>query len=96
MEGCFDEAIDGLRNLVNAGLRPQVIMTIMRHNKDQMEPIVRLAEGVGCGSVKFNIVQPTARGEKLHESGETLSIEELVNLGKWVENNLSKSTNLKL
>jgi len=94
--GCFDETMNGIRNLVDAGLRPQMIMTIMRHNKEQMEPIVRLAEGVGCGSVKFNIVQPTARGEKLHESGETLSIEELVNLGKWVENNLSNSTNLKL
>jgi len=94
--GCFNEAIDGLRNIVSAGLRPQVIMTIMRHNKDQMEPIVRLAESLGAGSVKFNIVQPTARGEKLHESGETLSVEKLVELGKWVENTLSISTNLNV
>jgi SynChlorMet cassette radical SAM/SPASM protein ScmF len=94
--GCFNEAIDGLKNLVSAGLRPQVIMTIMRHNKGQMEPIARLAESLGAGSVKFNIVQPTARGEKLHESGEALDIEELVKLGKWVENNLSNSTNVNL
>jgi SynChlorMet cassette radical SAM/SPASM protein ScmF len=96
VEGCFNEAIDGLKNLVSAGLRPQVIMTIMRHNKGQMEPIVRLAESLGAGSVKFNIVQPTARGEKLHDSGEALDIEELVNLGKWVENSLSNSTNVNL
>jgi radical SAM protein with 4Fe4S-binding SPASM domain len=49
-----------------------------------------------AGSVKFNVLQPTARGEKMHESGETLSIEELVNLGQWVENTLSASTALRL
>jgi len=96
VDGCFNEAIGGLRNLVSAGLRPQVIMTIMRHNKGQMEPIVRLAESLGAGSVKFNIVQPTARGEKLHESGEALSVEELVNLGRWVDTTLSDSTPLPL
>ena len=94
--GCFDEAMEGIRNLVEARIRPQVIMTIMRHNKNQMEPVVRLAESVGAGSVKFNIVQPTARGERMHESGETLSIEELVDLGRWVETTLSDSSPLPL
>jgi SynChlorMet cassette radical SAM/SPASM protein ScmF len=94
--GCFEETMNGIRNFVDAGLRPQVIMTIMRHNKEQMEQVVRLAERLSAGSVKFNIVQPTARGEKMHESGEALSIEELVDLGMWVENILSASTNLPL
>jgi len=96
VEGCFDEAIEGLRNLVDARLKPQVIMSIMRHNEDQMEAVVRLAERLGAGSVKFNIVQPTARGERMHESGEALSIEELVYLGRWVENNLATSTHLHI
>jgi SynChlorMet cassette radical SAM/SPASM protein ScmF len=92
--GCFDTVLEGLRNLVEAGFRPQVIMSIMRHNKDQMEPVVRLAERLGAGSVKFNIVQPTARGERMHDLDETMSIEELVDLGRWVEDTLSVSTNL--
>jgi SynChlorMet cassette radical SAM/SPASM protein ScmF len=96
VEGCFEEAIEGLRNLVNAGLNPQVIMALMRHNKDQMESVVRLAERSGAGSVKFNIVQPTARGEKLYESGGALDIEELLDLGKWVESTLSAATGLHL
>jgi SynChlorMet cassette radical SAM/SPASM protein ScmF len=96
VEGCFDKAIDGLRNLVSAGLRPQVIMTIMHHNKEQMEQMVRVAENLGAGSVKFNILQPTARGEKMHFTGEALDIEELVDLGKWVENTLSAATDLNL
>jgi SynChlorMet cassette radical SAM/SPASM protein ScmF len=94
--GSFDRAVGGILNLVKAGFRPQIIMSLMRHNVDQMEPMVRLAEGLGAGSVKFNLVQPTARGEKMHEAGETLTIEELVELGEWVENTLSKSTRLRV
>jgi len=66
VDGCFDAALKGFRNLVAAGFAPQIIMTVMRRNKDQMEAIVRLAESLGAGSVKFNIMQPTARGEKMH------------------------------
>ena len=96
VHGCFDSALAGIGNLVKNGFRPQVIMTIMRRNKDQMEAVVRLAESLGAGSAKFNIVQPTARGEQVHEAGEALAIEELVDLGRWVENTLSASTNLPL
>jgi SynChlorMet cassette radical SAM/SPASM protein ScmF len=96
VEGCFEAAIDGIRNLVNVGFKPQIIMTVMRRNRDQMEPLVRLAESLGAGSVKFNIVQPTARGEKMHEANETLSIEELIETGRWAEVTLSNSTDLRV
>jgi SynChlorMet cassette radical SAM/SPASM protein ScmF len=94
--GSFEGALEGIRNLVKAGFRPQIIMSVMRRNQDQLESVVRLAERLGAGSVKFNLVQPTARGEKMHTAGETLTIEELVETGKWVENTLSTSTDLKL
>jgi SynChlorMet cassette radical SAM/SPASM protein ScmF len=96
VEGSFRAALKGIRILVNAGFQPQIIMTIMRRNTNQMEHIVRLAEYLDAGSVKFNIVQPTARGEIMHESGEALAIEELVDLGRWVETTLSDSTPLPL
>jgi len=96
VKGCFQAAIEGIKNLVAAGFRPQVIMTLMRRNKDQMEAIVRLAESLGAGSVKFNIMQPTARGEEMHHRGEALTIDEYVELGRWVENGLSSSTKLRL
>lgn len=89
--GCFDAALEGIRNLVRSGLRPQIIMTIMGRNKDQLEALVHLAETVGACSVKFNLVQPTARGEKLHTAGEVLDVEEIVELGRWVESSLSRS-----
>ena len=96
VRGSFDRAISGIRDLAGAGLSPQIIMTVMRRNRDQMEPMVRLAESLGAGSVKFNIVQPTARGESLHKSGEALSVNELIQTGRWVDADLSRSSQLRL
>jgi SynChlorMet cassette radical SAM/SPASM protein ScmF len=95
-KGCFADALAGVQNLVKAGLHPQIIMTIMKRNKDQIEPIVRLAESLGAGSVKFNILQPTARGEQMFAAGEAVDIAELISLGKWVGEELSKTTSLPL
>jgi len=96
VDGAFEAAVNGIGNLVDAGLKPQIIMTVMRRNRYQLEKLVRLAESLGAGSVKFNVVQPTARGEKMHNRGETLSIEELVELGRWIEGDLSKSASLRI
>ncbi|MGA2025943.1 MAG: SynChlorMet cassette radical SAM/SPASM protein ScmF [Syntrophobacteraceae bacterium] len=96
VDGCFEAALQGIRNLSKEGLKPQVIMSIMNRNKDQLEEVVRLAESLGAGAVKFNIVQPTERGMKLHEAGDTLSIDELIELGRWAEMELSKKTKLHL
>ncbi len=95
-KGCFDEAVAGIQNLVKSGLRPQIIMTIMQRNKDQLEQVVRMAESLGAGSVKFNIIQPTARGEQMFAAGETVDIAELISLGKWVDEELSATTSLSL
>jgi SynChlorMet cassette radical SAM/SPASM protein ScmF len=96
VKGCFDASVDGVRRLALAGLNPQVIMSVMRGNRDQLESMVRLAESLGAGSVKFNVVQPTARGELMHAQGDTLAIEELIALGAWVERELSRSTRLRI
>lgn len=96
VEGCFEASVSGIKHLVEAGIRPQVIMTLMRRNADKMEAMVRLAESIGASSVKFNIVQPTARGEKLLEAGETLTVEELLRLGIWAEDTLARGTGLPL
>jgi SynChlorMet cassette radical SAM/SPASM protein ScmF len=94
--GSFDAAVEGLRTLVRAGLRPQIIMSIARHNQDQVEAIVRLAESLGVSSIKFNLIQPTARGRVMQERGELLSLEELVELGARVEGEVTRSTKLFL
>jgi SynChlorMet cassette radical SAM/SPASM protein ScmF len=96
VSGSFDGAIKGIQNFVKAGIRPQIIMTMVRRNKDQIEPMVRLAESLEAGSVKFNILHPISRGEQMHKAGDALTIEELLELGMRVENSLSASTGLPL
>jgi SynChlorMet cassette radical SAM/SPASM protein ScmF len=92
--GCFEATLAGIRNLVGAGIKPELVMALHRRNRDQMEAFLRLAESLGAQAVKFNIVQPIARGQKMHDEAETLSIPELVGLGRWVETRLSKTTRL--
>lgn len=94
--GCFKKTCRAIEIFVHAGIRPQVIMTVMRQNVHQVEAMVRLAELLGAGSVKFNFVQPTARGETMHNDGLTLSVKELISLGKLFEDRLAEETNLKL
>lgn len=96
VEGSFEAAKEGIRNLVNVGIKPQIIFSVMRKNVGQIEEFIKMAEDLGAGSAKFNVVMPTARGEKLHESLETLNIKELINLGRYVEKNLSPKTKIKL
>jgi len=94
--GSFEAARQAVRNLVAAGIRPQIIFSVMRSNVDQLDAIVAMAEDLGAASLKFNIVQPTARGEKLHEAQETLDVAELIALGRHVEQDLAPKTTLKL
>ena len=94
--GAFEAARQAVSNLVAAGIRPQVIFTVMRSNAGQVDAIVRMAEELGAASLKFNVVQPTARGEKLHEVQETLNVAELIELGRHVEQELAPKTKLQV
>lgn len=94
--GAFEAARTGISRLLDAGIRPQIIMSLMEHNRHEIEGVVRLAEGLGASSVKFNIVQPSARGEKLHRSGAALDVRSLLELGDWVENDLARQTPIGL
>jgi SynChlorMet cassette radical SAM/SPASM protein ScmF len=94
--GSFKLALDAISNLVAAGTRPQIIMSLMHCNANQVDPVVRMAESLGASSLKFNIVQPTARGEVLRERAGTLDIKELIRLGRHVYMELAPATKLRL
>ncbi len=96
IKGCFDDAVNGIKRLVNAGVKPQIIMSILHYNKNQVEYLIKLAESLGARSLKFNIVQPTGRGKSLTSSFETLSIEEHLNMADWIKNKLAPNTKIKL
>jgi SynChlorMet cassette radical SAM/SPASM protein ScmF len=88
--GSFEQAIRGLRYLCEAGYKPQVVMSLFKANKAEIEPLIKMAVECGCGSMKFNIIQSSGRGEKLKKDNELLSIKELLDLGCWVEKELQK------
>jgi len=96
VKGSFKAACNAVSYLAEAGLRPQIIFSVMRHNVVELPEIIRLGEDLGAKSIKFNIVQPIARGENLHEQDETLSLPELIELGKKVEFELQPVTRIQL
>ncbi len=96
VQGSFEGAVRAVRNLAAADTPPQIIMSLMRENVEQMEALVRMAEELGASSVKFNVVQPTARGEKLYDGDHALGIEEVIAAGRKVDSELSSETKLNL
>lgn len=96
VSGSFEQARQAVRNLAAADTPPQIVMTLMRCNADQMEAVARMAEDLGASSVKFNIVQPTGRGKRVHEDTDGLAIDELIKLGRYVDTELASDTKLQL
>jgi SynChlorMet cassette radical SAM/SPASM protein ScmF len=94
--GSFSKATNAVRLLAEAGLSPQIIFSVMRGNAAQVDDVVRLAGQLGAGSVKFNVIQPTARGERLHESEAALDVADYIRLAAHVDRELAPTTGLRL
>jgi len=94
--GCFEKARKGVEYLVEAGCKPQVIMSLFPDNVDDIEPLIQWAVETGCGSIKFNIIQPCGRGESMKERDTRLEIEDLIRLGRWIDNDLQKRSSIPL
>jgi SynChlorMet cassette radical SAM/SPASM protein ScmF len=94
--GAFERACNGLTLLAEAGIGPQVIFTVMRRNAAELTSLVRLAEDLGAASVKLNVVQPTARGERLYQSHDGLSVADYLDLAAMVQRELAPACDLTL
>lgn len=71
--GAFTAVLRGLDHLVAAGYENvQVIMSVHRHNRDEIEDVARLAAAHGAASVKLNPVTNCGRGAAMDQRGETL------------------------
>ncbi len=96
VKGSFNQTLEGIHNLVDSGTPPQIIMTVMRSNSHGIEDMIRLAERLGASSLKFNILQPTARGKSLGDSGHSLTVKEIIDLGRHITSTLATETDLQL
>ena len=77
VRGAFDATVRGIGHLVSAGFRPQVIMSVFRENEGKIDALIELAIRLGAGSVKFNPVTRSGRGEEIHRQGQGLDFDEL-------------------
>ncbi len=60
--GSYQGALRGIGYLVEAGVRPQIIFSVMRKNLDQVGPIVRLAQELEGGVSKVQHCPAVAPG----------------------------------
>jgi len=87
--GSFDATLRGLQYLKEAGFQEtQVIMSVHRGNRSQVEGVVNLAAKHGADSVKLNPVNPSGRGGTMHERGETLDYDEVMELARFLDSDL--------
>jgi len=95
VDGSFARAQEGIRALRRAGFRPQVICTLFRGNVGQIEPLIAMAEELGCESVKFNLIQEMGRGESFNET-QGLTLSEIIALNERVENEILPKAKLRI
>ncbi len=77
--GSFDKAIQGIKKLVDAGYRPQMICTLHKGNVHEIDKIIDMAKNLGCGSVKFNLLQQIGRGDEFY-SKDGLTVKDILQI----------------
>ena len=93
--GSYQRAVDGIEALVKVGYEPQIICTLHRGNISQVDEVVALAEGLGCGSVKFNLLQEMGRGEQF-AGQQGLGVKECIAEGQRVQRELAPHSKMRI
>lgn len=96
VQGSFDRSIRGIRTLVDAGTAPQIILCLMRSNAGQVQRLIELAESLGAASVKLNVLQPTARGNRLYQRKLALEVPEILEIQRLIEDTIAPDAGLKV
>ena len=96
VEGAFDKTVQGIKYLVAAGYKPQIIMCPHKGNQHEIDKLVELAVELGAGSVKFNPVNRIGRGQSLQEKGDGFNFKETLELVHYINNDLQKKTSIPL
>lgn len=96
VKGCFEDTIRGITLLSERKVENQIIMSLLNENVDDIDPLVSLAEELGVKSVKFNLIQPTEKGERLHEHNLIPTVAEYIEIGRYVREELQPKTGVTL
>lgn len=76
LDGSFDRTMQALSFLRAAGVATQINCTIAKHNKDQVEAVLRLAEHVGAVAAHYFLLVPVGCGEQIADD-QMLNTEEV-------------------
>jgi len=84
LEGAFRRAVRGIISLREWGLNTQIIMSLSRLNRGELDDMVDLASKLGVQSLKVNPVLPIGRGLDMHTRREILTIDEILDTASRV------------
>ncbi|MFH2034318.1 MAG: SPASM domain-containing protein, partial [Candidatus Margulisiibacteriota bacterium] len=82
IKGSFKASLEGIKNLVAAGIRPQVVFCITQWNKHEFRDLIMMCKELGCKNMKVNKPTHIARGENLEKAGELLTIKQILDYYK--------------
>lgn len=85
MEGCFEKAIQGVRNALDAGLKCAISTYVTRENlgNGEFEELIALGRELGVTGVRYQL--PTPSGRWLHNVDVTLTPDEEQSLRNLVD-----------
>lgn len=75
-KGAFRKAVCGIKNLVAAGMAPEVIISFYRENMEDFGTFLGYMAELGVRMVKINVISPVGRGAVLMKSGVVPSVKE--------------------
>jgi len=90
----FEDALRGINYLKEAGVEFQINTTISRRNVDEIEEIMKLAEGIGAKALHIFMLVPVGCGVEIAES-EMISKEKYEEVLNWFYDR-SRQTALEL
>lgn len=92
--GSFDKTLAALDHLRQLSVATQINCTIARHDKDQIEPVLRLAERAGAVAVHYFLLVPVGCGEQIADD-QMLDSQEVEERLRLIDN-LQQTTSLQI
>lgn len=90
-KGAFKKAINGMKALIDAGIGPQVIMSLYRDNMEEFGMFMRLMGEIGIDDVKINSISPLGRASDLVSGGMVPSVKEVIDFSKMIKRDYAGS-----
>jgi len=95
VNGSFNKAVDGIKNLVDQNIHPQLICTLHRKNEAQIDQMIDKAASLGCSSIKFNHIQPMGRG-RTDPDGIRLAPDRILELYKKIDQRIRRENCIRV